>query len=163
MPRVMVPLRPKGLPMAYTFCPTARLLRVASFSRRQDSARNLDHGKIVDRSVPTIWPCIFSCRWWSPPALARSFHHVEVGQDVAFAVDDKARAHALLRHRAVKKIKGHCGRSNVHHRGQRLLVDGDVVLLFRIVGAGPAASVNSTCEGRVTQEGPSGPLRRLVM
>src|ERR1051326_1896106 len=58
---------------------------------------------------------------------------MEVGQDMPFAVDNKSRAHALLWHGPVEKIKGHTGRGDIHDCRQSLLVYGDVVLLFCVI------------------------------
>ena len=61
-------------------------------------------------------------------------HHVKVGQNVAGFVEDEAGALALLRHRSIKEVEDQRGGSDVDHRGQHFLVDGDVVLLFGVVG-----------------------------
>src|SRR5215469_7131310 len=66
--------------------------------------------------------------------LARALDHVEVGQDVAFAVKDEPRSHALLRDSAIKEVVRDCRGSNVHYRRQRLSVDGDVLLFLGIEG-----------------------------
>ena len=66
--------------------------------------------------------------------LPRSFDHVEVGEDMAFSVDDKSRTLPLLRHCAIEKVIRHGGRGDVYHRGQSLLVDRDVLLLFGVIG-----------------------------
>ena len=59
---------------------------------------------------------------------------VVVGEHVAGAVEDEARALALLRHRSIKEVEDQRSGSDVDHGGQHLLVDGDIVLLFCVVG-----------------------------
>ena len=59
---------------------------------------------------------------------------VEVGEHVAGLVENEARALALLRHRSIKEVEDQRGGSDVDHRGQHALVDGDIVLLLGVVG-----------------------------
>jgi len=56
--------------------------------------------------------------------------YMEIGEHVAGLIENEARTLPFLRHLAVKEIKGHRFRSDIHDRRQRLLIDRDVVLLF---------------------------------
>ncbi len=67
-------------------------------------------------------------------AAIGALNHVIVGQHVAGLVEDEARALALLRHRAIEEVEHQRRRSDVHHRRQHPLVDGNVVLLVGVVG-----------------------------
>src|SRR5581483_4359657 len=109
MPRVIVPESPKGLPIAYTFCPTCR---------SRESPRTAG-----TRSGALIWMTARSCARSLPTMVARYFlrlcvvNHVIVGQDVAFLVDDKPGSLAFLRNQSVKEIEGDGFRRDVDHRG----------------------------------------------
>ena len=67
-------------------------------------------------------------------AAIGAFDHVEVGEHVAGLVENESRSLALLRHRSVKEVEDQRRGGDVDHRGQHLLVDGDVVLLFGVEG-----------------------------
>ena len=64
----------------------------------------------------------------------RILNDMEVGEHMAAFVENEPRALALLRHRALKKVENQCFRGDVDYRRQHALVDGDVVLLFSVVG-----------------------------
>ena len=67
-------------------------------------------------------------------AAIGALDYVVVGEHVAGLVEDEPRALALLRNRSIKEVEDQRGGSDVDHRGQHPLVDGDVVLLLGIVG-----------------------------
>ena len=67
-------------------------------------------------------------------AAVGALHHVVVGQHVTALVEDESGTLALLRHRPVKEVEDQGGGSDVHHRGQHSFVDGNIVLLFGVVG-----------------------------
>ena len=67
-------------------------------------------------------------------AAVGALDDVEVGEDVAGFVEDESRALALLRHGPIEEVEDQRGGGDVDHRRQHFLVDGDVVLLFGVVG-----------------------------
>ena len=67
-------------------------------------------------------------------AAVGALDHVVVGEDVAGLVENESRALALLRHGSVEEVEDQRGGGDVDHRGQNFFVDGDVVLLFGVVG-----------------------------
>ena len=90
-------------------------------------------------------------------AAVGALDDVEVGEDVAGLVENEAGALALLRNRAIKEVEDQRGGGDVDHRGQDFLVDGDIVLLFGVVG-GRSVSL-SQLERRVGAAGAVGTAR----
>ena len=109
-----------------------QVARVAEHSGREVGRFDLDDGKIVRRVGADDRGAEFLA------VVQRDFHlagvgdHVIVGEDVAFLVDNEARALAFLRHQAVEEVEGDGVRGDVHDRGDVLAVDEDIVLLFGI-------------------------------
>ena len=64
--------------------------------------------------------------------LAGVGHYVIIRHNVALLIDDESRSLALLRHQTIEEVEGDGPRSDVHHRGDILVVDVDVVLLFGV-------------------------------
>jgi len=64
--------------------------------------------------------------------LAGVGDHVVVGEDVAFLIDDEARALAFLGNQSVEEVERDGLGGDVHDRRDVLAVDEDVVLLFGV-------------------------------
>src|SRR5262249_36586931 len=110
--------------------PDHQVLRIADLNLGHAFGWNLDYRQVV-YLIGADDLCLVSFFVTGGDLdLARVFDHVEVGQDVSFAVEDESGASTLLRNGAVKEVVSHCCGGDVHHRGQRLLVDGNVLLLF---------------------------------
>ena len=67
-------------------------------------------------------------------AAVGALDDVIVGEHVAGLVENESRTLALLRHRSIEEVEDQRRRGDVDHRGQHPLVDGDIVLLFGVVG-----------------------------
>src|SRR6185312_3013673 len=61
-----------------------------------------------------------------------SFDYVVIRQDQSVFIEDEARALPLLRNRPIEEIERYGRGGDVHDAGQRLLVHGDVLLLFLV-------------------------------
>jgi len=66
--------------------------------------------------------------------LLAAFDDVGVGEDVTLLVEEEAGTLTLLRDGTVEEVVGDGGRGDVDDGGKGLLVDGDVLLLFGVVG-----------------------------
>ena len=65
-------------------------------------------------------------------AAIGAFYHVVIGEHMAGFVENESRTLAFLRHRPVEEVEDDSARRDVDDRGQHAMVDGDVVLLFRV-------------------------------
>ena len=59
-------------------------------------------------------------------------HHVIVGEDMSFFIDDEARPLAFLGHRSIKEVVGRGFGGDIDHRRDHAMINIDVVLLFGI-------------------------------
>ena len=114
------------------FLSDAEVTRVAQGRRHQVRSADLDHRKIVTLICANHLRRVVALVVQRDFNILGALDHVEVGEDVSLFVENESRTLAFLRHHAIKEVKAHGARANVHHRWNRLLVDADVDLLFRI-------------------------------
>ncbi len=84
-------------------------------------------------------------------AAIGALDYVEVGEHVAGAVENEARALAVLGNRAVEEVEDQGGGGDVDDRGKHAFVDGDIVLLLGVVCGGGLSL--SELEWRVRSHG----------
>src|SRR3954465_13982463 len=91
--------------------------------------------------------------------LPRVGDHVIIREHVAIFIDDEARALPLLWNQAIKKLEPHGFRSDVHHRADVLVVNGNIVLFVRVewIVAGSFSNFD-LCRGRVDRAESAGPI-----
>ncbi len=66
--------------------------------------------------------------------VLRVLDHMIVSDDAAVFGEHEPGSLAFLRHHPIEKVESQGGRSDVHHRRQRPLVDRNAIRFFRRIG-----------------------------
>src|SRR5262249_35267934 len=120
----------EGIADRVNLLPYHEILGIAERGRRQARRLDLDHREIVQTIASYDLGGILFLVVESHFNLPRSFHHMEVRQDVPFLINDESRSLALLWYRSPKEVHTDRGRRDIHDRRYALLVDVDVDLLL---------------------------------
>ena len=149
-PVVRVWPRPKGLPMAMTFCPTLRLSEDPMGISTRSSLRGFD---LDDRNIGVgIGPDQFRVKLLAVGQgyfkLAGIFDDMMIRQDIATSIDNGPGAGSLPGNYVEEEVVFNDSAGDVYHAWGQPLVDLDIVLFILGQGERHTRPEQPQCKGR---------------